>query len=209
VDDGDALPGDVVLARAEQHEVAAQELGHRLEVGHHLADGDERVADGVLDLLELLVVQPPREVEVHDRLAVRRVARAADAGDPALAVALHADHGVQQPDDLEPVRLERARNRVDQERPVVGVGLHDRAERLVAVLGERGVERAYGDRLGAASGREVERADDLGQQVLGRDARGRVAGQPPQVRVRERADGVRALGRNPFSDQCLQPAGRR
>ena len=87
-DDADALLGDVVLARAEQHEVALEQpleevgdlvnlvarvagragagdgdhvvdaLGHRLEVGHDLAHGDERLADGVLDLLELLVVQP-------------------------------------------------------------------------------------------------------------------------------------------------------
>ena len=99
-----------------------------------------------------------------------RVARAADGGDAAVAVALDADHRMEQAHDLEPVRLERGRHRVDQERPVVGVGLHHRAERLVAVLGQRRVERAHGDRLVAAGGRELERAEHLGQQVVGRDA---------------------------------------
>ena len=81
------LLGDVVLARAEQHEVAAQQpleevgdlvdlvarvagragacdgdhvvdaLGHRLEVGDDLAHCDQRLADGVLDLGQLLVVR--------------------------------------------------------------------------------------------------------------------------------------------------------
>ena len=238
-DHADAGLGDLVLARPEQHEVALQQpleevgdlvdlvariaggaragdgdhvvdaLGQRLEVGHDLAHGDERLADGAVDLLQLLVVQPAREVEVHDRLALLGVARAADADDAAVAVALDADHRVQQPRDLEPVRLQGAGDAVDQERPVVGVGLHDRAERLVAVLGDGRVEGADGDRLVAARGRELERVDDLGGHLLGRDPLRRVAGEASQVGLGERADGVRAFGGDLLPDQLQQPARRR
>ena len=99
-----------------------------------------------------------------------------------------------------PRALERRAHAVDEERPVVGVGLQHRAERLVAVVVERRVERAHRDRRAAALVREAVRAEHLGGEVLGRDA---VGGQPADVGGRERARGVAARGlpRGPAGDR--------
>jgi hypothetical protein len=87
---------------------------------------------------ELLGRQPPVEVEVHDRLAARRLARVQDGLDRAVGAALDADDRVQDAVDPEPALAQRRAHGVDQERPVLGVGLHHRAGRRVAVLLERG-----------------------------------------------------------------------
>ena len=60
------------------------------------AHREQHLADRLLQLGQLRVVEPADEVEVHDRLAVRRLARAPDIGDPRPAVALDADDRVQQ-----------------------------------------------------------------------------------------------------------------
>ena len=103
---------DLVLARAEQDEVAAQQPGqevdrladlvgvvararlarepdHRLDALGHRAEVVDRVADREQhglhvggQLLELAVGQLAREVEVHHRLAMDRVAGVRDARDP-------------------------------------------------------------------------------------------------------------------------------
>jgi hypothetical protein len=238
LDDPDRAVRPVVLARAEQHEVAAQQpleevgdlvhlvagvadragagdgdhvvdaLGQPLEVGHHLADRQQHRVDRALELGELLVVEPVDEVVVHDRLAPRRLARAATADDAALAVALDPDDRVQQPRHAQAAVLELARDGVHEEGVVVGVGLEHRADRLVPVLLARRVERADRDGLAAARRRELEDAEDLGEQVLVLDALRRVAGQAAQVRAREATDGRSAVGTDALVDQLLQPAGR-
>ena len=63
-------------------------------------------------------------------------------GDPPV-LARDPDDRVHEPRDVLAARLERGADRVDEERPVVGVGLQHRAERLVAVVVERRVERAH------------------------------------------------------------------
>ena len=45
------------------------------------------------------------------------------------------DDRMHDPRDLLAARLQRGAHRVDEERPVVGVGLQHAAERLVAVVG--------------------------------------------------------------------------
>ena len=60
------------------------------------------------------------------------------------------DDRVHEPGDLLAARLERGAHAVDEERPVVGVGLQHRAERLVALVAEGRVERAHRDRRAAA-----------------------------------------------------------
>ena len=103
----------------------------------------------------------PVEIEVHDRLAPRRLARVQDGLDRPVGVPLDADDRVQHALDAEPALAQRRAHRVDQERPVLGVGLHHRALPLVAVGLERRRERAHRDRLRAAGGGELEGADDL------------------------------------------------
>jgi hypothetical protein len=98
------------------------------------ADVGQRGADRVLELGQLVVAEPAVEVEVHDRLAVHGPARVADPADAAAALALGGDDRVQQARELDPARGELARDRVDEERQIVGVGLQHRADRLVAVL---------------------------------------------------------------------------
>ena len=227
---GDAAVGvvlDLVLARAQQDEVAAQQpgqevdrltdlvgvvaagglagepdhrlhaLGHRAEVGDRRADREQHRLDVVLELGQLAVGQLAREVVVHHRLAVDRVARVRDARDPAV-LARDPDDRVHEPRDVLAALLQRGAHGVDDERPVVGVGLQHRAQRLVALVVEGRVERAHGDRRAAALGRELVRAEHLGGEVLGRDA---LCGQPPHVGSGERA-GVLSRA---FLDDAQQP----
>ena len=84
--EGDGLVDLVVgVARGagarELHHAAAA-VGHRREVEHRAADVAQHGADGAGELLELRLVEPPVELEVHDRLARRRLARVQHAGDP-------------------------------------------------------------------------------------------------------------------------------
>ena len=105
-----------------------------------------------------------------------------------------------------PRAAQRRAHRVDQERPVLGVGLDHRARRLVAVLLERRRERAHRDRLGAARRGELEGADDLVAQRLAAPASpSRAVGrQPAQERLREGADGRGALRGGALADQVEQ-----
>ncbi len=64
--------------------------------------------------------------------------------------------------------VELRRHRVDQERRVGRVRLEHRARQRVAVGLQRRVERAHRERRGAAAVGEVEHADDLAEQLLGR-----------------------------------------
>ena len=237
-DQGDAVLAEVVLAGAEEHErpalqpgeevhdlldlvglvarrAGAGELGHRgdplehrREVAHHRPHGREHAAHGVLELGELLVGEPPVQVEVHDRLAVRRAARVAHGPDPPAALALDGHDRVQQPRVVQPARLQHPAHRVDQERQVVGVGLQHRADRLVAVALAGRVERAHRHRVAVARAGELEQGHDLAEQRVRRDAVRAVAAEPPQVRAGEPAHGLRPFGWDLLVDELEQPVFR-
>jgi hypothetical protein len=106
--------------------------------------------------------------------------------------------------DREPARVELLRHRVDQEGRVGGVRLDDRADRRVGVAGERGVEGADGDRVGATRVGELERADHLAEQLLGGEGLGGVGGQAADVELREGGDEVGASGVQPIGDLLEQ-----
>ena len=132
---------DLVLARAEQDEVAAQQPGQEVD---RLADlvgvvararlarePDHRLARAAViapksvtvlrtasstalmsrrQLLELAVGQLAREVVVHDRLAVDRVAGVRDARDPPV-LARDPDDRVHEPRDVLAARARARRSR--------------------------------------------------------------------------------------------------
>jgi hypothetical protein len=100
---------------------------------------------------------------------------------------------VQRALDRQAFGRDRLARRVDEERQVLRRGLQHRPGPLVAVLGQRRVERAHEDRVVAAAGREVEHAGDLGVQRLGLDLLRGVGGEPPQVRGRELAQRGRVV----------------
>ena len=80
-----------------------------------------------------------------------------DAAQPAVVAALGADHGVDHGAHRVALRGELVGDGVDEERRVLGVRLDDRADRRVAVAGERRVEGAHGD-VGRCGRRRARRA---------------------------------------------------
>ena len=237
-DDGDLRVGEAVLAVAEEDEVVVQQpleegdrlvdlvvrvarrpgprelhhppraVRHRGEVLDRAADVLEHAAQRLREAFELLRLEPPVEVEVHDRLAPRGLARMQDRGDGAVSPALDAQDRMQHALDAEPVSPQPGADRVDEERPVLRVRLDDRTRRLVAMLLERRGERPHRDRLLAARGSELEQADDLPAQPLRREPAVAVAvaidGEPPQERLREGADSRGALRGSALADQVEQ-----
>jgi hypothetical protein len=222
-DDVDAVVLDLVVARAEEDEVAVEQpaqegdglgdlllvvaplprprerdhllhmLAHRGVVTHDAADVLDRRADRVLEAGQLVGRERAVELEVHDRLGRAGLAGVLDGDDAPGRVALGADDRVDDADDAQPAALELAADRVHEERQVVRVRLEDRAARLVAVLGRVGVERADRDGRRAALGREPERPERLAEQRLGVGV-GLLLGQAADVLAGERPDGRRAVG---------------
>ena len=127
---------------------------------------------------------------------------------PSVA-ALRADDGVDHGAHRVALRGELVGDGVDEERGVLGVRLDDGADRRVAVAGERRVEGAHGDVAGAAVG-ELEQADDLAEQLLGREPGAR-RGQAAHVRLGEGLHDLDAIGRHAVGDalQELLDQGRR
>jgi hypothetical protein len=133
--------------------------GHLLEVGDDALHGAEHVAHLVLELGQLAGLEPPVDLEVHDRLA-GQLARVAHAHDVALGVALDADDRVRVAHDVQPTRGKYLPHGVDEERQVGRVRLDQRparARRGGAHRGERPVAR-----LGHREG-----VPDLGGDVVG------------------------------------------
>ena len=210
--EGDGL-GDLLLVvaplpRPREHDHVLDVLAHRPVVAHDATDVLDRRADRVLEAGQLVGRQRAVELEVHDRLGRARLARMLDGDDAPARVALGADDRVDDADDAEATTLELAADRVHEERQVLGVRLEDRAAGLVAVLGRVGVERADRERRRAALRGEPERPERLAEQTLGVGLR-LLFGQPADVLAGERPDGRRAVGRDVLVDEREQPVEHR
>ena len=124
-DDRDLPVGEAILAEAQEDEVVVQQpleegdrlvdlvvgvarspgprelhhparaVRHRGEVLDRAVHVLEHAPQRLVELLELLRRQPAVEVEVHDRLAPRRLARVQDGGDAAVRAALDPEDRVQ------------------------------------------------------------------------------------------------------------------
>ncbi len=151
-------------------------LAHGGEVPRGPLDVAEHRANLPLDLGELALLQVAADLDVDDRFPGDRVTYVEHARDPPVRVALGSDHRVDPQPHLEVARGERVRDRLDEERGVLAVGLDDRSDGLVAVVGERGVEGPDGERLRAAAVGQLEGAEDLAEQLLGRHLRLDVGG---------------------------------
>jgi hypothetical protein len=201
--------GDLVLlvargARACDLDDRLDALAQLREVAHHAAHVGQHEPHGVLEVGEVLGRQAPVELEVHDRLRRRRPAGMQDAGDAPVRRALGADDRVQDADDAQAAGSELGADGVDEERQVLGVGLEDRTVGLVAVLGERRVERPHRHRGPVARGRELEGAEDLvveGLRVVPVALGGRR--QAAQVRLCERLHRRGAVRRQPLLHELL------
>ena len=233
-DDPQGAVAQLVVARAQEDEVVARQplqegddLGHLVavvalgalarrldemvdaraqggEVAHDAAHVGQHRAHGVLEVGQLLGRQAPIELEVHDRLGRGRAVGVQDAGDAAVGRALGAEDRVQHAHDAQAAGLQLGAHRVHQEGQVLGVGLQDRAARLVAVLGPGRVEGPHRHRGAVARGRELEGAQHLVVQRLGVVAvvvaRRR---QAAQVGLRELAHRLGALGRQSLLHELL------
>ena len=196
----DLLVGVARGAGAGELDHPPRPVGHRREVLDRGADVGEDPAQRLLDPAQLLVGEPPLELEVHDRLAARGLARVQDGVDRAVGVALDPDDRVQHAVDAEAARPQLRAHRVDEERPVLGVGLHHRARQLVAVLLERRGERPDRDRLRAARGGELEGADDRAAEGVGVSP-----STPPSADRRRRKASAKARTAGARSEEVRSP----
>ena len=183
--------------------------GHGAVVADHAAHVGEDPTHAVLEVGQLLGGEAPVELEVHDRLGRRRLRRAQHLRDVSVRGALRADDRVHDADDADAPRLDLGRDRVDEEREIVRVGLQDGAGRVIAVLGDGRVQRAHCGRRAAAGGRELERAQDLVEQLLGVDLTGALGRQAVQIGPRELADRRRPLRAQARLDELQQLVRRR
>ncbi len=175
-------------------------VGERLEVADGRLDVDEDRPDASLERRELVRRCVAAGLEVHDRLPQRRLTGMENLDDPTLAVALGADHGMDDETDLEAAGAQLLRDGVDEERGVHSVRLDDRSHRGVPVACERRVERADGERLGTSAVGQFEYAHDLPEQLLGVEVYRDLGRDAPHVRARELAHDTGALGRDVLLD---------
>ncbi len=191
-------------ARAGGLDQLGHPVGHRLEVADRGLDVHQYDPDASLELRKLLRRQVPADLEVHDRLPDFRLPRVAHLHDAALAVALDPDHRVDDESDLEAPCAELLRDRVDQERHVLGVRLDDRADGRVPVSGESGIEHANGERCNAAAVGELEQAHDLAEELLGIESLGDVRRDAPDVGAGELPDRLDPVRGDALADACEQ-----
>jgi hypothetical protein len=144
-------------------------------------------------LLERLGLEPPVEVEVHDRFLLARLARVHHRGDAAVRAAFEPHDRVQRALHAEALGGDRRARGVDEEREILGRRLQHGAGALVPVLLARRVEGADEHRVVAARRGEVEDPRELREQPLGLDRLGVAGGQAAQVRRGERAQRGRIL----------------
>ena len=103
----------------------------------------------------------------------------------ALFVSDRADHRMEEALDREPSRRELLRDRVDEERRVVGGHLDDGPVAAIAVVVQVGVEDADGRSLEASAVGELEGGGRECEQFVGRDLFEVVVGQTAQQRAGE------------------------
>ena len=127
-------------ARARRVDHLRHASPHRLVVTDGRLDVAEHEPNARFELAELLRSEVAAHLEVHHRLAHRRLASMHDPPYAAFGVALGPDHRVVDEPDVEPPGAQLLRHRVDEERRVLAVRLDDRPHGLVPVVGQRRVE---------------------------------------------------------------------
>ena len=151
--------------------------------------------DPPLEIAAVLLVEPAIELEMHHRLAVRRVTARHHPLEAAVLVANRADHRVDQQPHAEVASRELLGDRVHQERRVVGVRLDDRAGHHVSVVVDRRHEDPHGGRMVAPSVDEREgRAHDA-EQLLDAARRQVLLAEPAKHHPGEHEECVVAIGR--------------
>ena len=190
------------LARAFDH--PPDPRLHLSEVTDRAPDVAEHATETLREPLELIRLQMPLELEVHYRLARLRLDRFADTGDAALVIALDADDRMEHEPDRMTLLGDLLRERIDEERRVLGVLLDDRADRRVAVARKGRVERPDSDGIGAAGVGELEDAHHLPEQLLRGQAGGDLSREPARVHTGERADDLCPVGGQVVGDAFEQ-----
>ena len=185
---GDLVPRVAGRRHLGELDHPANAVGHRVEVPHRQRDVADHADHVGRQLLELRIRQPAVDLEVHHRLAVQRPARRHDGGQPAVAVALDADHGVHHVADGEPAAPQLLGHAVDQERHVVDVRLEHAAAAAPAVAGTVGIERAHVDVAGTALRDELEQPGHLGREGVDPRLVERAGRDPPRVGAGELAE---------------------
>ena len=198
-------------ARARRVDHLRHASAHRLVVTDGRLNVAEHEPNARFELAELLRSEVAAHLEVHHRLAHRRLASMHDPPYAAFGVALGPDHRVVDEPDVEPPCAQLLRHRVDEERRVLAVRLDDRPHGLVPVVGQRRIEHAYRKRRRPPPVGQVESAHDLAEQLLRVQARDEVGRDPPDVRPRELPDGGQTARRHAFGhprEQLLHEGAR-
>ena len=149
-----------------------------------------RASSSAFDLVREAAV----DLEVHEGLAVLGFRPGQHLVEAALFVADRADDRVEEALDREAPRRELLRDRVDEERRVVGRNLDDGPVAAIAVVLRIGVEDADGRRLEASAVSELEGGGREREQLVGRDLFEVFVGQPAQQRSGEDLERVGPLG---------------
>ena len=169
-------------------------LLHGLEVANHEVHVVQDLGDLPFQVRALGLAEAAFELVMHHGLAVRCVPARHHPLDPTALVANRPDDRVDQQPDPELARRELLADGVHQERRVVRVRLHDRADRPVALVGVRGHEHADRRRLVPALVGEGERRGDHREQEVGPMVLKLLIGEPSQERPREGGEGVPPIG---------------
>ncbi len=169
-------------------------LLHRLEVPDHQADVVQDRAERPSRSTRSCSAQPALELDMHHRLAVRRIATREHALQAPVLRARGADHRVQQQPRAQLAGAQLLVDGVHEERGVVGAALDDGPRHEVAVGLKRGNENADARGVVATPVDEGEGASNPPEQLLHAEALEIVVGQPPEEHLREDPDRILPVG---------------